>query len=345
MNHQLMKSRVLWQSDASYSNYRIPGMIVTGKGTVLAYCEARNTSSDWARMDILMQRSTNGGESFEPPVLLAHGTEVHPTVNNPVMAQDRNGRIHFLHCENYGIREGRILHRFSDDDGQTWSSPDDITYATKPEYRNVFAIGPGHGICSADGTLLFPVWMVPKSSESPLSSHHPSVISTLYSRDCGKTWEMGEILQTTAEMITPNETELTLLENGTVYLNCRLGGGITYRGHAYSKTGYSEWKEFCPDYKLWDPCCFGSTVSFQPKGLPFTVFFANCNSKLSRKNVTIYASFNSGRTWCRSVQIDPDQGGYVETAVNPSTEQIYVLYEQDDGKRCVLCTLTTDWML
>lgn len=339
-----MESKILWQSDKTYSNYRIPGMIVTRKGTILAYCEARSTSSDWARMDILMQRSTTGGKSFEPPILLAHGTAVHPTVNNPVMAQDQNGRIHFLHCEDYGIRDGRILHCFSDDDGQTWSMAEDITYATKPEYRNAFALGPGHGICTPDGTLLFPIWMVPKSYESPLTSHKPSVISTLYSKDGGKTWAMGEILPTFAELICPNETEVTLLEDGTVYLNCRLGGGITYRGHAYSKTGYSEWKDFCPDYKLWDPCCFGSTVSFQPKGLPFTVFFANCNSKTSRKNVTIRASFNGGITWAYSLQIDSDQGGYVETASDPVAEKIYVLYEHEYGKRCTFCKLTTDWL-
>ena len=51
---------------------------------------------------------------------------------------------------------GRVLVRHSDDDGLTWSEPEDITAATLPEYRNAFALGPGHGIMTG-GTLIIPV--------------------------------------------------------------------------------------------------------------------------------------------------------------------------------------------
>src|SRR5204863_9105632 len=49
-----------------YAFYRIPGLVVTSKGTVLAYCEARRSSSDWSAIDIMMRRSTDGGKTWAP---------------------------------------------------------------------------------------------------------------------------------------------------------------------------------------------------------------------------------------------------------------------------------------
>lgn len=328
----------LWYSDETYTNHRIPGMIVTSRRTLLAYCEARREESDWAKMDILLQRSTDHGKAFSDPIVLASGTEEHKTVNNPVMVEDQCGRIHFLYCEDYGINQGRILHRYSDDDGCTWKEPEDITYATLPSYRNAFALGPGHGICTKDGTLIFPVWMVPKSYQAPLRSHKPSVISTLYSKDCGRTWQCGEILGTTPQNISPNETTLAILENGDVYLNCRLQ--LTgYRGRAYSKTGYSDWTDYEPDYALIDPACFGSAVSIHAKGHPYTLLFSNCESKTHRNNVTLKASIDGGKTWDWKHTVDVERGGYVELATDSEAGLVYVLYEEDFGIKTHLAIL------
>src|SRR5262245_39276644 len=56
----------LFKSDQDgYALYRIPGIAVTSKGTVLAYCEARRTGkSDWDTIDIYLRRSTDGGKSW-----------------------------------------------------------------------------------------------------------------------------------------------------------------------------------------------------------------------------------------------------------------------------------------
>ena len=93
------RRKQIWSPNESYTNHRIPGMLVTNRGTLLIYCEARREANDWAQMDILMQRSTDHGITFVEPIVLAEGTEQHPTVNNPVMLQDLKGRIHFLYCE------------------------------------------------------------------------------------------------------------------------------------------------------------------------------------------------------------------------------------------------------
>jgi len=47
-----------------YTLYRIPGLVTTRRGTVLAYCEARKSDKgDWGTIDILLRRSTDGGKT------------------------------------------------------------------------------------------------------------------------------------------------------------------------------------------------------------------------------------------------------------------------------------------
>ncbi|NBY00714.1 MAG: exo-alpha-sialidase, partial [Planctomycetes bacterium] len=154
--------------------YRIPGVVVTTKGTVLAYCEARkNNASDWGEIEVHLRRSTDGGKTWELQKKIAHSGvriegnptkkkdgETEQTVNNPVAIVNRQtGGIHFLYCVNYS----RCFSMRSNDDGITWSKPVDITATFEPfrmKYNwNVIATGPGHGIQLKSGRLVVPIWL------------------------------------------------------------------------------------------------------------------------------------------------------------------------------------------
>ena len=333
----------LWHAGESYARHRIPGMIVTSKGTLIAYNEARKAGDDWAMMDILMQRSVDHGKTFSEFTRLAYGSEMHPTVNNPVMVEDKNGRIHFLYCEDYTINGGRALRRYSDDDGLTWSEPQDVTPFTNPDYHNAFAFGPGHGIMTRDGTLIIPVWMVPKSAEAPIKSHSPSVISTFYSKDNGESWALGDFLENTDEIKSPNETVAALTSDGRVYLNMRFVG--TYRATAYSDSGYSGWQGYAPNYQLPDPQCFGSQAAYNNGKEPYTIVFANCATQEGRTHVTVRASFDDGKTYPISKLIDAERGGYVEVAVDNNAGLIYIIYEDNWGVSDFLATFDYEWLV
>ena len=96
------KTAVFPAGMSGIARYRIPGIVVTAKGTVLAYSEARkNNSSDWGEIEIHLRRSTDGGRTWEAGKHIAHfgdrlegnprkkeGGEKEQTVNNPVAIVD-----------------------------------------------------------------------------------------------------------------------------------------------------------------------------------------------------------------------------------------------------------------
>ena len=209
----------LFQADhGGYAHYRIPGLVVTARGTLLAYCEARkSTRGDWGTIDILMRRSTDGGRSWEPPRKVADppaGVTKNPvalaqklaqpgeiTLNNPVaIADTKTGAVHFLYCVEYA----RCFYRRSDDDGRTFTEPVEITPAFerfRPEYDwKVLATGPGHGIQLSGGRLLVPVWL---STGTGGHAHRPSAVSVIYSDDHGETWRRGDIVAAHPDPVEP----------------------------------------------------------------------------------------------------------------------------------------------
>ena len=336
------EQKELWCGGEIYEKHRIPGMLITNKGTILAYNEARRTAEDWALMDILCQRSTDGGKTFSDFFPLACGTEALPTVNNPVMMQDHHGRIHFLYCECYGTKGGRILRRYSDDDGITWSAPIDITAFTAPDERTCFALGPGHGITLSDGTLLVPVWLVPRVYGQPARKHGPSVVTTFTSCNNGESWSLGEWIWTSAMLVSPNETAAAELADGRVYLNIRTQA--SYRSRAYSRDGATEWFGVEPDYALTDARSFGSLTTVTDKEGNRLLLFAHCANPDERNRVTVHVSRDGGIIWFAHKLIDEQRGGYVEINAQ-SAERIYLIYEEDWGAKCHLCTFNLDWLL
>ncbi|HUR54816.1 MAG TPA: sialidase family protein, partial [Gemmataceae bacterium] len=252
-----------------YKLYRIPGVVVTSKGTVLAYCEARKSDrGDWGTIDILLKRSTDGGKTWggsqmiadvpgpkaKNPVALAQKL-AEPgavTYNNPVMTADRSGAVHLLFCLEYM----RCFYSRSDDDGKTWTAPAEITATAFDPFKKdydwkVLATGPGHGIQLKGGRLVVPVWL---SLGTGGHAHRPSVVTTVYSDDGGKTWKGGDIcVPNTAEWINPNESAVAELPDGRVMLNARSESKANRRLVTISKDGATGWSKPAFDDALLEP--------------------------------------------------------------------------------------------
>src|SRR3982074_1388936 len=68
--------------EGGYHTYRIPALIVSPKGTLLAFCEGRrNSGSDAGDIDVLLRRSFDGGKTWAPVQKIADMGE--DTIGNP----------------------------------------------------------------------------------------------------------------------------------------------------------------------------------------------------------------------------------------------------------------------
>ena len=346
--------------------YRIPGIIVTKKGTVLVYCEGRRrTGGDWDTIDIMLRRSTDKGESFSParvigqvdfpiqrnPVAIERkqGLESDVTYNNPVAIADRNGIVHFLFCIDYM----RVFYMRSSDDGVTFSKPVEITASLesyRPAYAwRVVATGPGHGIQLKNGRLLVPIWL---SLGQRGNGHGPSVNSTIFSDDHGKTWKHGEIaIPDTAEFPSANETSAVELADGRIMLNARVPSAHNRRVVTISKDGATNWS--APKYQedLPDPICMAGFVRLSSKGKSRILFsnpdnLARADGKdqvsKDRKNVTVRISYDEGVSWPVKRSIEPGQSGYSDLAVLP--DHTILCFYESAGKFLTLAKFNVEWV-
>jgi sialidase-1 len=356
-----------------YELYRIPGLVVTSKGTLLAYCEARKGSrSDWGTIDLLFRRSTDGGKTWSDPYPAGRVAGPHTknpvalaqkladpdtiTYNNPVAIADRQaGTVHFLFCLEYM----RCFYQRSDDDGVTFSKPVEITAAFEP-FREKFAwkvlaTGPGHGIRMTSGRLLVPVWL---STGTGGHAHRPSVVATIFSDDAGKTWKAGDIVASATDPLTnPNETAAEQLCDGQVVLNIRSESKENRRAVAFSKDGSSSWSRPAFDDALAEPVCFGSLcrLSAKPADDRDRLLFANPDhlgradgkerpgQGRDRKNLTVRLSYDEGKTWAASRVLDPGPAAYCDLAAG-SDGAIYCLYERGGYKTLTLARFDTAWL-
>ena len=314
-----MKKSVFKQKGQDgYKFFRIPGLVCTASGKLLAYYECRRDISDWAIIDIAVKTSVDEGESWSEDKILVHGNG--KTVNNPVMFVDKSELL-FMWQEEYH----RTFYRKSYDEGDTWGEVIEITESLRtPDYNwTVIACGPGHGTVLSNGRYIIPVWMC--SNFEDLKAHHPSVISTIYSDDKGKTWKVGEIIGRDL-FVNPSETALVELADGQVMVNIRHESAVKRRGIAYSSDGGEHWGKPYFEDALPDPVCMGSMVAYGD-----LVYFTNCNSEKDRINLTLYVTKNKGRSWEKLKQIS-EIGGYSDVTVSPDGKQIYIIYDQFSSK-------------
>jgi sialidase-1 len=316
-----------------YETYRIPGIVVTKKGTLLVYCEARKSAkSDWGHIDVMLRRSVDGGKTFDSPRKIVDPppkpNQADTTVNNPTAITDgESGIVHFVYCFDYA----HCFYMRSDDDGQSFSKPVDITSALeelRPQYSwRVFATGPGHGIRLKTGRLLIPVWLANGKSAQ---AHRPSCLSTIYSDDSGKTWHAGEIVATNSpETPNPNETTAVELNDGRVMLNIRNESKKYRRLISISKNGISGWSTPAFDEGLPETICMASLIRTAGGELLFSAPAGDgqTTGKMARKNLTLRVSADEGKTWRTQKLLDGGIAAYSDLA-QAADGTIYCFYER-----------------
>lgn len=319
------------------NTYRIPGITITDKGTLISVYDIRYTGSGDlpGNIDVGMSRSTDGGKTWQAMKNIMDMGAPHENngVGDPAILFDPDSKkIWVAALWSKGNRSiagsgpgltpdetGQFVLVSSSDDGLTWSAPISITPQVKNPVWSIFFNGPGNGMTMSDGKLVFAAqyW---DEKRMPYST-------IIYSDNHGESWKSGIGAKS-------NTTESQVIEttSGTLMLNMRDNRGA-FRSVATTTDMGKNWIEHSTSYNtLQDPVCMGSLIKINVNvqgALREVVFFSNPNSSADRINITIKASLDNGMTWPASNQLLVDErkcyGYSALTKIDDNT--IGILYE------------------
>lgn len=297
--------------DDNVHSYRIPGMITTDKGTLIAVYDVRHKNSGDlpGNIDVGMSRSTDGGQTWEPMKIIMDMGAPHENngIGDPCILFDPvTKKLWVAALWSKGNRSiagskpglspdttGQFVLVHSSDDGKTWSAPESITKLVKDPSWHLYFNGPGNGIAMQNGTLVFPSqYWDETTTPSSVGIPHSAII---YSTDHGLSWKSGTGAKS-------NTTEAQVIETtpGTLMLNMRDNRG-RFRSVATTTDMGSTWTEHPTSFQaLPDPVCQASIIKVKVNldgKMKDVVFFSNVNSDRARINTTIKASLDLGETW------------------------------------------------
>jgi sialidase-1 len=335
--------------EKDYNTFRIPSIIATPRGTLLAFAEARRDGGgDAGDIDLVMKRSADGGQTWSP--LQVIGDNGPNTFGNPCPVVDRTtGTIWLLTTQNRGTdREKDIIAGTSQagrsvavlrstDDGATWSAPVDITASVKQADWTWYATGPGVGIQTRSGRLVIPA----NHADQGTAIHHSHVV---FSDDGGRSWQIGG----SADPGT-NESQVVELADGRLMLNMRNHppGAENFRMVATSDDGGRTWSQAKPDRALIEPPAQASLLRLSTAAADGRnrLLFSNPASA-RRERMTVRLSKDEGATWAASRVVHEGPAAYSSLVVLPD-HSIGMLFERGDRspyEKITFVRLTLDWL-
>lgn len=304
---------VFVSGEDGYACIKIPYLLQTSAGTLLALGEARGGScdsgscSDYTCTDLVLKRSDDGGATWDAlRVLVApNGNDSQAThrAGNAAPVQDAaTGRIFVPYC----VDNARVYVVHSDDDGRSWSDPAEVPAAVDPAWEWVGLGPPGaiqlrHGPHA--GRLLVPAYHQSFQLETNgLISH----AHAMWSDDHGASWQRGAAVPDPL-LYFSNECQAAELPDGRVLLNAR--SLLDFRVQSVSSDGGASWSESVRVADLPEPFtgCEGSVVA-APDG---TLYFSGLEDIwIERYNLTLHRSTDLGASWRAIDVVFPGSSAY-----------------------------------
>ena len=319
--------RLYAPGDYGSANWRIPALLCLDNGTLLAVCDRRkNNEADLPQdIDIVCRRSFDGGRTWSQPITIAEGGGASHGRGDAAIVQTGVGEVVCLFAGDNGYWNSTFQDPInvyccrSTDRGRTWSSPERITsalWSSTSAYHGAF-VASGNGLrlqhLPHKGRLLFCAAMC--RNDDWLSDNY-----VIYSDDDGHTWQRSSLAFRTGD-----EAKLVELSDGRVLLSTRRQGE---RGYNISNDGGQTWgpQGLWPD--LISNACNGDIIRLNDSTLVHSL-----PASLERRNVSLYFSYDEGRTWSAPQQICDGPSVYSSLTVLPDGS-LGMLVERNPSGEC-----------
>ena len=329
--------------------YRIPALAVARDGTILAFAEARKNhrgdpGTEGNELHLVAKRSRDQGQTWSDMLTIEAPGELW-SAGNPAAVCDRDtGRIwlHYLRCRP-GCGSGQArpgtddivnLVRYSDDQGATWSEPDDITAACRdmnsPTWRCT-VVGPGGGIQDRHGRLFFACW---KQDE-------PRGVFAILSEDHGQTWQRGACVPDADA--GANEDQVVELADGRLLLDYRQAAG-TQRWLATSADGGLTWSKPYPGTVVTAVCCAIERFTSKAAGDDADRLVWTGPRGPGRNDLVLRMSSDEGRSFPRERLMAAGSAAYSDME-RLGDGRIGVLWERENYGFITFTPLDRAWIL
>jgi sialidase-1 len=343
------RTDVFVSGEGGYHTYRIPALTVTPRNTLLAFCEGRKTSrADHGDLDLLLRRSKNNGETWEPVQLIyEEGGDAAITIGNPCPVVDRDtGRIWLPFCRD----NDDVLITFSDDDGVSWAEPRVITRDVKDPAWDWYATGPGVGIQLRHGAHAGRL-VIPCDHSQQIDGQRIKYSHAMFSDDHGQTWQLGGTIDRHTD-----ECQVVELDDGRLMMNIRNYWGRDgkqpqkdkMRAMALSEDGGQTWGALQFDARLVEPICQAGFLKYvSPNQTTSKVYlFSNPASATTRHQLTVRMSRDEAASWPVARLLHPGPSAYSCLTVlhDGSIGCLYEGGEQQAYEKLIFARFTVDWL-
>lgn len=338
---------IFQRGENGYACYRIPAIVQTKSGTLIAFAEARkNSCSDTNNIDLVLKRSTDNGKTWGPQILIWDAGD--NTCGNPAPIVDQEtGKIVLLACWNLGEdHESQIMKKkskdtrrvfvlSSTDDGVSWSEPKEITPDVKEPDWTWYATGPCHGIQLQGNRYKGRMVVSANHARGENGDYHAQL---LYSDDKGDTWKLGGVVAQKGG----NESSVVELSNGDLMLNMRNYNREISQSRSYviSQDGGETVSATAYLPELIEPVCQGSTINYA-KGSS-QILFSNPASVDKRIKMTIKLSVDNGKSWPYQHEVYAGRSAYSDLVIlqNGKIGLIYEYGVDDDYEQIGFTTIS-----
>ena len=308
--------------------YRIPSLVTTTNGTLIAAIDERNNSCGdlkWNRdINIVIRKSFDDGKTWTKIEKIID-YPLGKSASDPSMIVDKKTNEIFLFFNYMDLDNAKDIYRFmvikSSDHGENWSEPVEITnnIIKKGWEKDFMFITSGRGIQTKDGTLLHCLVNLNKGTH------------VFGSKDHGKSWFLID-----TPLNPGDESKIIELSNGNWLVNSRVNSNDSRYSHI-SKDNGQTWTTY-KNKDLQDPGCNASLVKHDE-----LLLFTNAFDSKYRKNLSLSISKDQGRTWAKNQTIYKGESAY-SSMTKLKNGDIGVFFEKDNYTKNVFVRIPKSWL-